>query len=638
MKSKKNLLLIGGSILIVLILTILIVSGWWIWRNRTGFTEQPSLRIFQPQPNTNLNLYNSVAVQAAANVKNSSITWLRFYVDDLLRGEQTGPAQDIIGTWTWTPTEAGMHTLAFVASTEQGTENMITLPVTVLAAVDSDGDHLPDAQDACPDQPGTENNQGCPIPEDSDRDGVRDAEDACPQEVGVAEQHGCLTMNRPDQDHDGTPDWEDRCPYEAGIPQWNGCPQDALVIDRDCDGLINASDWCPTQPGAANNHGCPVIQAGDQDGDGVPDTQDHCLDQPGTSYDGCPLINDHDQDGIPDDVDPCPDNPNPNFACSDTIDRTDTDGDGVWDIQDECDNEPGPLDNLGCPLQNDQDNDGVPDEQDNCATRAGSPENSGCPNERNFPRVHIQGNILCQLFPAQCTPEDPCITHPESCDSDQDGINNAEDTCPDTIGIPPLGCPVFPGDRDGDGVPDQPDWDRCPDQFGYSTNRGCPIDSDGDGNPDPDPDRDGMPNLNGQDSCPDLPGSQSNNGCPRQNVDLTLNIMGFIVHDFQYSNFYCYAILQGFPWGRIPPEGSLDRSGQVYYVEQSIYFDNFPGNGSLRFYVFCEGQQNPLDPVQRVGEIVRSHGPESWNSQIMDAFSENGQLAVEYQICEGSCP
>lgn len=58
---------------------------------------------------------------------------------------------------------------------------------------------------------------------------------------------------------------------------------------------------------------------------------------------------------------------------------------------------------------------------------------------------------------------------------------------------------VRPGDRDGDGVPDEND--RCPDQPGKPELDGCP-DRDGDGIPDP------------QDRCPDQPGPAERDGCP----------------------------------------------------------------------------------------------------------------------------
>lgn len=113
-------------------------------------------------------------------------------------------------------------------------------------------------------------------------------------------------------------------------------------------------------------------------------------------------------------------------------------------------------------------------------------------------------------------------------DLDGDGLNNAEDRCPEQFGPRNLqGCP----DTDGDGVAD-PD-DACPDQIGYLD--GCP-DSDTDGIPDfldqcpyrpgppqqsgcpnTDSDADGIPDE--EDKCPDRAGPPSRSGCPPEDID-----------------------------------------------------------------------------------------------------------------------
>lgn len=66
-------------------------------------------------------------------------------------------------------------------------------------------------------------------------------------------------------------------------------------------------------------------------------------------------------------------------------------------------------------------------------------------------------------------------------DSDNDGIPDSKDKCPNTpkgATVDMNGCPL---DSDGDGVPDY--LDSCPDTLpGMKINpQGCPIDSDGDG-------------------------------------------------------------------------------------------------------------------------------------------------------------
>jgi subtilisin family serine protease len=97
-----------------------------------------------------------------------------------------------------------------------------------------------------------------------------------------------------------------------------------------------------------------------------------------------------------------------------------------------------------------------------------------------------------------------------SCDQDHDGVRDAFDECPYTVGAPGRkdGCP----DTDGDGVRDAND--NCP----YHYNPGQ-ADSDGDGvgdacDPEPygdDADRDGVPRM--FDACPNAWGDLPN-GCP----------------------------------------------------------------------------------------------------------------------------
>jgi outer membrane protein OmpA-like peptidoglycan-associated protein len=65
------------------------------------------------------------------------------------------------------------------------------LPGPLLASavsVDRDGDGIPDAQDLCPDQPGTADMDGCP---DRDGDFIPDPQDKCPDEPGPAINDGC---------------------------------------------------------------------------------------------------------------------------------------------------------------------------------------------------------------------------------------------------------------------------------------------------------------------------------------------------------------------------------------------------------------------------------------------------------------
>ena len=100
-----------------------------------------------------------------------------------------------------------------------------------------------------------------------------------------------------DTDGDGIPDKEDACPYAFGprsaVSSRNGCP----VLDDDDDGIPNFEDACPNQYGPrsadAAKNGCPPPAPTDVDGDGIPDAEDACPNEKGVpsndkSKNGCP--------------------------------------------------------------------------------------------------------------------------------------------------------------------------------------------------------------------------------------------------------------------------------------------------------------------------------------------------------------
>ncbi len=143
----------------------------------------------------------------------------------------------------------------------------------------------------------------------------------------------------------------------------------------------------------------------------------------------------------------------------------DSDGDGIYDKDDECPEEPGLPEFNGCP---DTDGDGIEDRQDACPNEAGLAEFDGCP------------------------------------DSDGDGVADPDDECPNEAGLAELnGCP----DADGDGIRDGDD--ECPNEAGPEANNGCPW---------PDSDGDGV--LDKDDECPDNAGPASNNGCPEPTAEI----------------------------------------------------------------------------------------------------------------------
>ena len=139
---------------------------------------------------------------------------------------------------------------------------------------DSDKDGIPDNKDACPEEPGLKEFNGCP---DTDGDKIPDNKDSCPEEFGTEIMNGC-----PDSDKDGVADNEDECPEQEGLVELNGCP------DTDTDGIADKDDECPDEPGEEDNNGCPWP---DTDGDGVSDKDDACPEEVGSPENrGCPEL------------------------------------------------------------------------------------------------------------------------------------------------------------------------------------------------------------------------------------------------------------------------------------------------------------------------------------------------------------
>lgn len=114
------------------------------------------------------------------------------------------------------------------------------------------------------------------------------------------------------------------------------------------------------------------------------------------------------------------------------------------------------------PIIADTDNDGIPDNEDQCPNVPGMAQFNGCP------------------------------------DSDGDGIGDKDDACPLVAGLAQFnGCP----DTDNDGIPDNKD--KCPYVTGTAQYDGCLP---------PDRDHDGV--NDDVDRCPDVAGIASNQGCP----------------------------------------------------------------------------------------------------------------------------
>lgn len=167
----------------------------------------------------------------------------------------------------------------------------------------------------------------------------------------------------------------------------------------------------------------------------------------------------------------------------------------------------------------DTDNDGVNDRKDACPDIAGKVKFAGCPD--------VDDDGIADKDDA--CPDLAGLSEFKGCpDTDGDGINDMADNCPFVAGTKELkGCP----DKDNDGITDKED--KCPELAGKQENAGCP-DSDGDGIVDyldACPHLKGLANFNGcpdsdgdgisdnQDSCIYEPGKRELNGCPDKDND-----------------------------------------------------------------------------------------------------------------------
>ena len=194
---------------------------------------------------------------------------------------------------------------------------------------DSDGDGVPDVDEAGDDDPRTRavDTDGDSLADfrdtDSDNDGVEDGTDNCRLTPNVSQSDtdangvgdACDAPIDDDMDDDGVSDGSDNCPMTANPDQTDTDGDgdgDACDDDDDGDGVLDDDDNCPLD---ANE------DQADQDEDG---TGDAC--QPS----GPP---DADGDGVPDDDDNCPDDANP--------DQADEDEDGLGDECEETTIPPG---------------------------------------------------------------------------------------------------------------------------------------------------------------------------------------------------------------------------------------------------------------------------------------------------------
>ena len=223
----------------------------------------------------------------------------------------------------------------------------------------------------------------------------------------------------------------------------------------------------------------------------------------------------------------------------------------------------------------------------------------GC--KKQVIKIRDKDDVYSYVINMKCEKEtiDQIIIE-RSTDTDQDGIIDVKDKCPEDAGpIENEGCP-WP-DSDKDGVFDKDD--ACPETAGVKEKDGCPI---------TDRDEDGVNDEN--DNCPDEPGSVKNSGCPDypeeivnlingvqvlfnfngdqpiKNSDSFLNDLSILLNKYSYINL----IIKGYASNEGPEQYnqklSEKRSGNVKATLESL------GIESSRLKVIGEGENNPPFP------------------------------------------
>jgi hypothetical protein len=332
-------------------------------------------------------------------------------------------------------------------------------------------------------------------PDDLDSDGVLNADDDCPETAGesTSGEVGC-----PDGDGDGFSDSTDAFPmdaYEWGDADGDGTgdnadafPNDANeTVDFDGDGVGDNSDAFPSDSN----------ETLDSDGDGVGDNADAFPNDANETMDT-------DGDGIGDNSDPNPTQHSDEDSDGDSIaniddafpnDATqwlDTDGDGYGDNA--SGNNPDAFVNLSTQWS-DADGDGYGDNwgeaswnstrlfiwpgeffdgavlADHCPTEAGNSTVDGY-----FGCLDIDGDGIADIYGDEVgnnsdTPSNE-TNQTGPVDSDNDGVDDLYDICPETVafGIVDIdGCLI---DEDGDGIDDFKD--DC-----LGTTSGATVDANG---------------------------------------------------------------------------------------------------------------------------------------------------------------
>ena len=641
MPRKRNTGKIILWVILGILLLALLVIGILFLIHILRITSSPSIEIIAPSEGQSAPALTPLTVQAAATQRRLPVSRLEFYADGVLFGSISGEEDALLGSWNWTPSSAGNHTLAFVATNSRGVMNLVSRDLSITAVADADGDGIADATDLCPDIYGYPSSNGCVDAIDTDSDGLIGETDACPEVFGSATDGGCPPETRPDADGDGLLDSADRCPEISGLAEFAGCPVEAWFSDRDGDSVPDTLDRCLDLAGSAETSGCPVAEADDGDGDGIADAEDACPDEPGSAgTDGCLVVAsaDRDGDGVLDSADACPDEAGVGSAdgCLPEDWGADADLDFVPDLFDRLPDLPGLFDLLGMPLPGDTDSDGVPDSEDRCPDLVGPLDHGGCPR-LYLPEAAFDLQNTFRVFPDLLTGSTPE---------------------PEGMVISPIEA-AWPNDVDRDGVMDPREgideysFDQCVGEDGEPQLDGCaPAD---------DRDRDGF--RDDYDRCDDVPGLYWGEftgtymlGCPHEpegEINIEIEITAVRTPD-EMKEVYCYinpyARNSEFNPSRIPPAyknySILPVAGYGYYLRLSEYWtrqtwNNYRETQPIYLYVACWGQPEGISlPARYLGEIYRIVTVEDWDSQIRYAagIGNDTMLEVFYRMCRNSCP
>ena len=221
-------------------------------------------------------------------------------------------------------------------------------------------------------------------------------------------------------------------------------------------------------------------------------------------------------------------------------------------------------------------------------------------------------------------------------DKDNDGIADYMDGCPDVAGSKNLnGCP----DRDNDGISDA--TDRCPDLAGTSALKGCP-DADKDGVADIDDkcpntksgnkvdatgcpldsDKDGV--LNDDDRCPDAAGPVSLKGCPDNDGDGVPDI-----------DDRCPKV-KGNIANKGCPEITKEDARKITYIGSKIFFENNSDKLKVASLDQLDELSKILNRYEGANLIIEGHTDSNGSDEFNKALSQKRTESVKnYLIGKG---